>query len=150
MKVNKIDHICIAVRDLDEARTIWEPILGKSAPDDSYVDELEFLRVHRYWMGEVGFELMESTKPGSEVDKFIETRGEGIMLMSLNVDDTRAAADELRTMNYRMIGEPRSFRDCAYTFIHPKSASGVLLEVIDYKWPEFADGGVAARRGSPR
>ncbi len=39
MKINKIDHICIAVKNLEEARKIWEPILGKSKPDDPYVDE---------------------------------------------------------------------------------------------------------------
>jgi len=40
MKGNKLDHICIAVRNLDEARKVWEPMLGKTAPDDAYVDEL--------------------------------------------------------------------------------------------------------------
>jgi len=61
MKVNKIDHICIAVKDLEAARKIWEPILGKSKPDDPYVDEPEKIKVARYWLGGVGFELMEST-----------------------------------------------------------------------------------------
>ncbi|MGZ3525682.1 MAG: VOC family protein, partial [Thermodesulfobacteriota bacterium] len=41
MKVNKVDHICIAVKDLEAAKKIWEPIFGKTKPDDSYVDELE-------------------------------------------------------------------------------------------------------------
>jgi len=52
MKVNKLDHICIAVKDLDKARKVWEPILGKPGPDDSYIDEPEQLRVARYWVGE--------------------------------------------------------------------------------------------------
>jgi len=59
MKVNKIDHICIAVKNLDEAKKIWEPILGKSKADDEYVDEPEKIKVARYWIGGVGFELME-------------------------------------------------------------------------------------------
>ncbi len=63
MQVNKIDHICIAVRDLDEARKTWEPVLGKSAPDDAYIDEPEKIKVARYWVGGVGFELMESHPP---------------------------------------------------------------------------------------
>jgi catechol 2,3-dioxygenase-like lactoylglutathione lyase family enzyme len=63
MKVNKVDHICIAVKDLDKARNVWEPILGKSGPNDHYIDEPEKIRVARYWVGEVGFELMESTTP---------------------------------------------------------------------------------------
>ena len=39
MKINKVDHICIAVKNLDEARKVWEPVLGKSKPDDEYIDE---------------------------------------------------------------------------------------------------------------
>ena len=133
MKVNKIDHICIAVKNLEEARKIWEPILGKPEPDDPYVDELEKIRVARYWLGEVGFELMESTSPDGDVAKFIEKRGEGVMLISFNVDNTRDAIDELKGKGYPFIGWARPFRDCEFAFIHPKAVNGVLLELIDYK-----------------
>ncbi len=137
MKVNKIDHICIAVRNLEEARKIWEPILGKPQPDDPYVDEPEKIRVARYWLGEVGFELMESTSPDGDVAKFIEKRGEGIMLLSFNVDNTREAIDELTAKGYSFIGGARPFRDCEFAFVHPKAVNGVLLELIDYKWKEL-------------
>ncbi|MBW1857377.1 MAG: VOC family protein, partial [Deltaproteobacteria bacterium] len=133
MKVNKIDHICIAVKNLDEARKVWEPILGKPEPDDPYVDELEKIRVARYWLGEVGFELMESTTPDGDVAKFIEKRGEGVMLISFNVDNTRKAMDELKAKDYPFIGGARPFRDCEFDFMHPKAVNGVLLELIDYK-----------------
>lgn len=136
MKVNKIDHISIAVKNLDEARKLWEPILGKSQPDDPYVDEREKIRVARYWLGEVGFELIESTSPDGDVAKFIEKRGEGILLLSFNVDNTREAIDELSTKGYPFIGGARPFRDCEFAFIHPKAVNGVLLELIDYKWEE--------------
>ena len=139
MKVNKIDHICIAVKNLDEARKIWEPILGKPEPDDPYVDELEKIRVARYWLGEVGFELMESTTPDGDVAKFIEKRGEGVMLISFNVDNTREAMDELKAKDYPFIGGARPFRDCEFAFMHPKAVNGVLLELIDYKWDELKD-----------
>ena len=137
MKVNKIDHICIAVKNLDEARKVWEPILGKPEPDDPYVDELEKIRVARYWLGEVGFELMESTTPDGDVAKFIEKRGEGVMLISFNVDNTRKAMDELKAKDYPFIGGARPFRDCEFAFVHPKAVNGVLLELIDYKWDEL-------------
>jgi len=139
MKVNKIDHICIAVKNLDEARKIWEPILGKPEPDDPYVDELEKIRVARYWLGEVGFELMESTTPDGDVAKFIEKRGEGVMLISFNVNNTREAMDELKAKDYPFIGGARPFRDCEFAFVHPKAVNGVLLELIDYKWDELKD-----------
>lgn len=139
MKTNKIDHICIAVKNLDEARKVWEPVLGKTKPDDEYIDEPEKIKVARYWVGEVGFELMESTTPDGDVAKFIEKRGEGIMLISLNVDNTRETIKELEQNDYPVIGGARSFRDCEFAFVHPKKMNGVLLEVIDYKWKEFED-----------
>ncbi len=137
MKVNKLDHICIAVRNLEAARRIWEPILGKDKPDDAYVDEPEKIRVARYWVGGVGFELMESLTPDGDVAKYIDKHGEGVMLVSLNVDDTRAAMDELKAKGYPFIGGARKFRDCEFAFVHPKAVNGVLLEIIDYKWDEL-------------
>ncbi|MDP6182443.1 MAG: VOC family protein [Gammaproteobacteria bacterium] len=140
MKVNKIDHLCIAVKDLEAAKKTWQPILGKSEPDDAYVDEPEKIRVARYWIGGVGFELMESTSPDGEVAKFIEKRGEGIMLVSLNVDNTRDAMTELEGQNYPFIGGARKFRDCEFAFMPPPALNGVLLELIDYKWDELESG----------
>jgi len=145
MKVNKIDHICIAVRNLEDARKVWEPVLGKTEPDDAYVDELEKIRVARYWIGGVGFELMESTTPDGDVAKFIEKRGEGIMLLSFNVDNTREALKELESKGYPFIPDARGevarpFRDCEFAFIHPKKLNGVLTEIIDYKWKELERG----------
>lgn len=142
MKVNKLDHICIAVRDLDAAKKVWEPVLGKSGPDDAYVDEPEKIRVARYWVGEVGFELMESTTPDGPVAKWIDKHGEGVMLVSLNVDDTRKSVEELQSKDYPFIPNPdgevaRPFRDCEFAFVHPKKMNNVLLEVIDYKWDEL-------------
>jgi len=137
MKVNKVDHICIAVKNLEEAKKIWEPILGKSKPDDAYIDEAEKIKVARYWVGELGFELMESTTPDGDVAKFVEKRGEGVMIISFNVDNTRKAMEELKAKDYPMIGGARPFRDSEYVFIHPKKMNGVLLELIDYKWNEF-------------
>lgn len=136
MNINRMDHICIAVKDLDEARRKWEPLLGKSEPDDAYEDELEKIRVVRYWVGEVGFELMESTSPEGDVAKFIEKNGEGVMLISFNVDNTRDAIKELQTKGYPFIPDNRGelarpFRDGEFAFIHPKKLSGVLTEIID-------------------
>ncbi len=142
MKVNKVDHICIAVKDLAKAKLVWEPILGKSGPDDAYIDESEKIRVARYWVGELGLELMESTAPDGPVARWIEKNGEGVMVISLNVDDTREAIKELERMDYPFVPTPdvkktRPFRDCEFDFIHPKKVNCVLLELIDYKWDEL-------------
>ena len=150
MNVKKVDHFCIAVKDLDAARKLWEPILGKSEPDDPYTDESEKILVARYWLGGVGFELMASTTPDGAVAKWIEKNGEGIMLIGLNVENTRDAIQELEAKDYAFIpnpepipgeatGKARPFRDCEFAFLHPKRMNGVLLELIDYKWRELKE-----------
>ena len=142
MKINKLDHISIAVRDLEKARKTWEPVLGKSEPDDRYVDESEKIRVARYWIGEVGFELMESTTSDGPVAEWIKKNGEGVMVVSLNVNSTREAIAKLKAEDYQFIANQkgeiaRSFRDCEFVMIHPKGLNGVLTELIDYKWDEL-------------
>lgn len=134
MELNRIDHICIAVKDLDAAKKVWEPFLGKTEPEESYTDEREKIRVLRYYIGEVGFELMESTTPDGPVARYIEKNGEGVMLISFNVDDTQGAVSELGD-DYPFIPAPngevlRPFRKGSFAFIHPKKMNGVLTELI--------------------
>ncbi len=148
MKINRIDHISIAVRDLDAARKVWEPVLGKSGPDDSYIDEPEKIRVARYRLEGVGFELMESTSPDGDVARWIEKHGEGVMVVSFNVDNTREAVKELTLKDYPFIPAPRGeitrpFKESEFAFIHPGKMNNVLLELIDYNWEEL-------KGGSPR
>lgn len=144
MKLNKVDHICIAVNELESARKIWEPVLGKSAPDDAYEDASEKIRVARYWIGEVGFELMESLSPDGPVANWIQKNGEGIMLVSFNVDNTRDAIAELKGKNYVFIPDSRGeiarpFRNGEFAFLHPKNLNGVLTELIDDKCDNRGD-----------
>ena len=130
-KINRIDHICIAVKDLEQAKKAWAPLLGKAEPDDSYIDESEKIKVARYYLGEVGFELMESTSPDGDVARFIGRHGEGLMLLSFNVDNTRDAIAELTPKGFPFIGGPRRFRRGEFAFVHPRATHGVLLEYID-------------------
>jgi len=138
MKINRIDHICVAVKDLEAAQKAWEPLLGKSGPDDAYVDEREKIRVARYWVGEVGFELMASTAPDGDVARYIEKKGEGVMVLSFNVDNTRDSVEQLESEGYPFIPDSRGevvrpFRSCGFAFIHPQKLNGVLTELIDDK-----------------
>lgn len=142
MKANKLDHISIAVRDLEAARRAWEPVLGKSEPDDRYVDESEKIRVARYWIGEVGFELMETTTTDGPVAEWIKKNGEGVMVISLNVNNTREAVAELQAKEYPFVPDQkgniaRPFRDCEFALIHPRGLNGVVAELIDYRWDEL-------------
>jgi methylmalonyl-CoA/ethylmalonyl-CoA epimerase len=136
MKINRLDHISIAVKDLKSAQRIWEPLLGKSGPDDGYEDEAEKIQVARYWIGEVGFELMESTTPDGPVAQWIRNHGEGVMVVSLNVDNVPDIIAEFQGLGYPFIGDyrgeiARPFRDGKFALIHPKKLNGVLTELID-------------------
>jgi methylmalonyl-CoA/ethylmalonyl-CoA epimerase len=80
---------------------------------------------------------MQSLTPDGEVAKFIERRGEGVMVVGLNVDSTRDAVEEAKSMGYPVVGGLRPFRDCEFAFVHPAKMNGVLLELIDYRWQEL-------------
>lgn len=130
--IEKVDHICIAVKDLEKARKTWEPFLGKSRPDLAYRHDAEAIDVVRYYVGEVGYELMASTREESDVDRFIKKRGEGVMLLSFKVPNTLAAMKKLEEAGFQMIDKtPRVWEKSRYAFLNPGFMNGVLVEIID-------------------
>jgi len=132
INITQIDHICIAVRDLPKAMAHWGRLFGKEKPDLEYTHDDEAIRVARYYVGEVGYELMCSTKDGSDVDNFIKRRGEGVMLISFKVPDTVATMKSLIKNNFELIDkEPRVWESSKYAFLKPSSMNGVLVEIID-------------------
>ncbi len=139
MKAKKIDHICIAVRDLDKARKIYEETLGLELAVE-YKAESEKIHVARYYIGEVALELMESTSADGDVAKFIEMRGEGIFLLSFRVDDVEEGIKELKERGERVIDErPRKLMGNRYAFIKPpKEMCGVLTEILDGEFDQDA------------
>jgi methylmalonyl-CoA/ethylmalonyl-CoA epimerase len=140
MKLRSIDHICIAVKDLEKARQVYEEDLGLEL-HTSYVAESEKIRVARYYVGDVALELMEATAPDSEVARFIERRGEGFFLISYRVDDVDEALAELKAKGRQTIDqEPRQLMGNRYAFIHhPRELCGVLTEVLDGEFRRFVN-----------
>ena len=132
VKAEKIDHICIAVKDLAQARKVYEDRLGLELAVE-YVAESEKIKVARYYIGEVAFELMESTSPDGDVAKFIEHRGEGVFLISYRVADVEAALAEYHAKGEKTIDQkPRELSGNRYAFIHPpREFCGVLTEILD-------------------
>jgi len=132
VKAEKIDHICIAVKDLAKARRAYEDRLGLELAFE-YVAESESIKVARYYVGEVALELMEPTRPDSEVGRFLKRRGEGLFLISYRVADVEAALAEYRVKGEKTIDQkPRRLMGIRYAFIHPpKDLSGVLTEILD-------------------
>ncbi len=130
--IERIDHICIAVRDLEKAKGVWGALFGKTRPDLEYRHDPEAIDVARYYVGEVGYELMASTREGSDVDRFLKKRGEGVMLLSFKVPDTVEAMKKLQEAGFQMLDrEPRHWEKSRYAFLNPAYMNGVLVEVID-------------------
>jgi len=133
MRVLAIDHVAIAVKNLDEAIETFKKILGAGPVKVEEVPE-EKVRVAMFRVGESYIELLEGTSPDSAVTKFIEKRGEGIHHIALRVVSVDEEARRLGSEGFRLVyPEPRTVAtgDRKIEFIHPKSVHGVLLELVE-------------------
>ena len=132
MKIEKIDHICFAVKNLEETKRAYREDFGL-IPKYEYIAESEKIKVARYSIGEVAVEFMESTSPEGEVAKFIDSRGEGAYLISYKVDNLSKAMQELKDKKIKLIDEkPRTLFGTRYAFVHhPNKLHGVLTELLE-------------------
>lgn len=128
----KIEHIGIATRQLDEALLFWRDALGLEVAHTEVVEEQK-VRVAMLPVGEPRIELLEPTSSDSPVAKFLEKRGAGIHHIAVRVDDIRATIERLKANGVRLIDEsPRvGAGGCLVAFVHPSSANGVLLELVE-------------------
>ena len=128
MKVLKVDHLGIAVRDLAEAVRAYET-LG-FAVSDTHDVPTEKVRAAFLPVGESRLELLEPTDPSSVIARFLEKRS-GLHHVCVLVEDIEAAMEELRTRGVTLLDEkPRvGAGGCRVAFVHPKAAGGVLLEL---------------------
>jgi methylmalonyl-CoA/ethylmalonyl-CoA epimerase len=146
--IEKIDHIGIAVRSLDEARKLWR-VLGLEIEDVEEVPQ-EGVRVALLQVGESRIELLEATSEESPIAKFLETRGPGIHHLCLKSGDVRADDRALREAGFQVLRpEPtRGAGGCWVQFVHPRSAGGVLLELSERE-PSRPSGGAGDPQGGP-
>lgn len=128
--LKKIDHIGIAVKNLDEALTFYEDALGLKATGTEVVEDQK-VKVAFLPLGESKLELLESTEPDGPVAKFIESRGEGVQHIAFRVDNIDEKLKEMEDKGIRLIDKsPRYGAGGArIAFLHPKSTSGILLEL---------------------
>jgi methylmalonyl-CoA epimerase len=125
-----IDHIGIAVKSLAAARGIYEK-LGLTISEEEVV-ESEGVRLVMVTVGETRLELLEPLSENSPIAKFIAKRGEGLHHVSLRVPDLAAAVERLKKDGVRLISEEIKIGAGGhhYVFVHPSSAGGVLLELV--------------------
>ena len=132
MKIVKIDHLGIAVKNIEEGKKFWTDILGL-AFEGSETVEAQKVTTAFFPVGESEVELLESTAPDGPVAKYIEKKGEGIQHVAFRVEDIETALKELKEKGVRLIDEtPRKGAGVArIAFLHPKSTNGVLVELCE-------------------
>ena len=126
----KVEHIGIAVKNLERSNQLFEALLGvekyKIEPVSSEKVNTSFFAV-----GDTKIELLESTDKDSPISRFLEKRGEGIHHIAFEVDDIRETMKNLKGKGFELINnEPKKGADNKLVaFVHPRSANGVLVEI---------------------
>ncbi len=126
----KLDHIGIAVANIDERVKFYENILGLSV-EHTEVVESEKVKTAFLDVDGTHIELLESTDPDGPIGKYVTKRGEGIHHICYAVPDVKKALEECKKMGLRLINEEpkQGAKGKLVAFIHPKSTGGVLVEL---------------------
>lgn len=140
MKVEKIDHIHVYVKDLKAATGLFSKIMGTRFSDPVVVEKFNLRSV----LEPLGIELIESTTPDGPVARFVEKRGEGMAAISLKVPDIEAAKRDLQSLGLRVVGElvTGGLKEVQF---HPADSHGVMIELCEYE--EVSGAVVAMRQG---
>ncbi len=132
MKVMKVDHIGIAVKNLDETIKFYTDVLGLDLQDTEIVEEQK-VKVAFLPIGDTEVELLESTSDDGPIAKYIERNGEGVQHLAFRVENIEEAIAEMQEKGMKMIDEmPRYGAGGAkIAFMHPKSSYRVLIELCE-------------------
>ncbi len=130
MNVICVDHIGIAVDNLDETVKFYEDTLGIKCTGVEVVEEQK-VKVAFMPLGDCELEFLESTAPDGPIARFIEKNGQGIQHIALRVDDIEAALKQMEEKGIRMIDTTPRYGagNAKIAFMHPKATKGVLLEL---------------------
>src|SRR5664279_698457 len=134
--MTQIDHLGIAVKSLAEAKQFYENLGLTVMPEE--VVEAEKVRVAMVPVGESRIELLEPTVPESTIAKFLEKRGQGLHHVALHVTNLAGTVDRLKAAGTKLINEEIKIGAGGhrYVFVHPSSAGGVLLELVEDAEPK--------------
>ncbi|RDY28708.1 methylmalonyl-CoA epimerase [Romboutsia weinsteinii] len=136
MDIKNVDHIGIAVVNLDEALKFYEDVLGLKCQGSEVVNDQK-VRVGFLPVGDTELELLESTSEDGPIAKFIEKNGGrgGIQHIALRVDNIEDAIEEIKSKGYKMIDEKPRYGagNASIAFCHPKSTNGILIELSERK-----------------
>src|SRR5271165_7343382 len=126
-----IDHLGIAVKSLAQAKKFYEKLGLAVMPEETV--EAERVRLAMVPIGESRLELLEPTSPESAIARFLEKRGEGLHHVALHVTDLAGTVDRLKASGTRLVSDDIKVGAGGhlYVFVHPSSAGGVLLELVE-------------------
>ena len=126
----KIEHIGIAVKDLEKSNQLFAKLFGKAHYKTEEVAS-ENVNTSFFKIGESKIELLEATDPESPIAKFIEKRGEGMHHIAFDVPDIYAEMQRLQKEGFQLLNEKpkRGADNKLVCFLHPKSSNGVLIEL---------------------
>jgi methylmalonyl-CoA/ethylmalonyl-CoA epimerase len=128
----KIDHVAIAVNNVESAAKEYQQVLGVDSVEFETVDS-EGVRIAIIHLKNGRIELMEPTSESSPIKKFLEKRGEGLHHMALETDDIEGEVERMQGCGIQFLGKIRSgSAGTKVTFIHPKSLHGVLAELCSH------------------
>lgn len=133
MRLTKIEHIGIAVMNLESSVRYYEEVLGLKCYGIEEVDD-QHAKTAFFQVGETKIELLESTGPDGPIGKFIAKRGEGVHHIAFAVDDLASALQEVEAKGIELIDRyPRKGAEgLNIAFLHPKSTGGVLTELCEH------------------
>ena len=132
MKPTHIEHIGIAVKNLDDAIRLYEKLFGLECYKIEEVADQK-VRTAFFLIGQTKIELLESTDPDGPIGKFIEKRGEGVHHIAFSVENIEEKLTEAEQAGITLIDKnPRKGADgLDIAFLHPKSTAGVLIEICE-------------------
>lgn len=132
--IQKIEHIGIAVKDLEKSNELFRKLFGQSHYKIEPV-ESEGVSTSFFMLGETKIELLEASRPDSSIARFIEKKGEGIHHIAYAVDNLEEEMARLKAEGFELINErPKDGADNKrICFLHPKSTNGVLVELCEEK-----------------
>lgn len=130
----RIDHVGIAVPDLDEAIERYEKAFGAVSVHEE-VNEEQGVREAMLRIGDSGsyIQLLAPLSPDTTIGKFIDRNGPGIQQVAFGVDDVEAAADTIRAAGMRLLYDApkKGTAGSRVNFVHPKDSGGVLIELVE-------------------
>ncbi len=129
MKIKRIAHLGVVVKDLEEALKFFTDSLPL---DMTHTEDYQGMKIGFIPVGDSSVELLQDVSGSSAIKKYLDNKGEGIHHIAFEVDDIHAAVEELKAKGVRLIDEiPREgAHGMSIAFIHPKESHGILMELV--------------------